>query len=628
MTSWSAPRADAARDLFAGRIRLIRMFGAGGALLAVGLAAVHLVAALLPIAGAAATGHFAGTLTGSSDGSVLLATVLLISLAVALRGADELANVLGDVLSRRIDGSVRRHLRRLAHSPAGIGHLEDSGFHDDALRASDTGQGIGQLRSPGTAAVGQLVLLFRFLSALAGATLLATFSVWLAVALLAASLIVRLRLRRQWVGLVGVKDADADGQRRLGYLSDLAVLSGAKDLRIYGLADWLLRRQTALAHKVHGPTWREMWRVLRSQKLALGLGTASVAVALGFPAHLALTGQIGSAGLVTAVTAAWTVFAISSVGQEAFDIEYGLCAVRALDRLDERYGPIGSLGQRSLRDQESHRRVTHALLRPPTVRFEDVGFAYPNSPPVLTGLSLTLEPGRTIAVVGRNGAGKTTLIKLLAGLYSPTTGTITVNGRRLSELDQAWWRRQLTVVFQDYLKYPATLADNVAMSSPERLGDRDAVVRALHRAGASDLVAALPQGLNTSLWREGDKGAELSGGQWQRIAIARALFAVAHGSRLLVLDEPTAQLDVRGEAAFYERVVDQSPDTTVVLISHRLSTVRWADHIVLLQDGSVAEQGSHDQLMSYDGEYRRLFDLQAARFMDGSQQSPARDADR
>jgi len=260
--------------------------------------------------------------------------------------------------------------------------------------------------------------------------------------------------------------------------------------------------------------------------------------------------------------------------------------------------------------------VAEPVAEAPTIRFEDVGFWYPGQRerPVLTGLTLTLRPGETLAVVGPNGAGKTTLVKLLAGLYQPTSGRITVDGTDLADVDIDRWRRGITALFQDFVHYPATAADNVALSAPEALDDEDGVRAAARRAGATELFDGLPGGLDTSLWREGG-GLDLSGGQWQRLAIARALFAVAHGRRVLVLDEPTAHLDVRTEAAFYERVVSAVGGTvSTVLISHRLATVRPADRIVLLRGGRIEEAGTHDELMALGGGYHRLFTLQAARF--------------
>jgi ATP-binding cassette subfamily B protein len=254
------------------------------------------------------------------------------------------------------------------------------------------------------------------------------------------------------------------------------------------------------------------------------------------------------------------------------------------------------------------------------VRFEDVAFAYPGARrPVLDGLCLTLRPGERVAVVGENGAGKTTFVKLLAGLYQPAAGRITVAGTDLADLDPLAWRRRVTAVFQDFVRYPVSLADNVAMAAPERAADPAAMVAAVHAAiqsaGLAGLVADLPDGLDTLLWPEGSGGTDLSGGQWQRIALARALFAVAAGRQLVILDEPTAHLDVRAETAFHELVIGALGAVTTVLISHRLSTVRPADRIALLRGGRVAEEGTHDELIRQGGEYARLFQLQAGIFV-------------
>ncbi len=241
----------------------------------------------------------------------------------------------------------------------------------------------------------------------------------------------------------------------------------------------------------------------------------------------------------------------------------------------------------------------------PAVRFRGVGFTYPGGDrPILDGLDLEIAPGETVAIVGENGAGKTTLVKLLAGLYSPGTGSVTVDG-----IDPRERRPPITVLFQDFVRYPSSVRDNVTAAVPPPHDDA-AVREALDQAGAS----GLPDDLDASLWREGAGGTDLSGGQWQRVALARALYAVGNGRRLLVLDEPTANLDVRAEAQFHDRVVARTTNTTTVLISHRLATVRAADRIVLLRDGRVAEDGTHDELLERGGDYARFFTTQAAAF--------------
>jgi ATP-binding cassette subfamily B protein len=240
------------------------------------------------------------------------------------------------------------------------------------------------------------------------------------------------------------------------------------------------------------------------------------------------------------------------------------------------------------------------------IRFQNVTFAYPGSArPVLDGFDLTLPAGSSLAIVGQNGAGKTTLAKLLCRLYDPQGGAILVDGVDLRELDVDSWRSRLTAVFQDFVRFELPLRDNVAP-----FGAPDDVVRAaLAEAGALGLAR-----LDTPLARGYDDGTELSGGQWQRVALARALCAVRMGAGLVLLDEPTAQLDVRGEAEIFDRILAATRKVTTILISHRFSTVRHADRICVLEHGRVAELGSHDELLALGGRYRTMFELQAQRF--------------
>jgi len=243
------------------------------------------------------------------------------------------------------------------------------------------------------------------------------------------------------------------------------------------------------------------------------------------------------------------------------------------------------------------------------VRFRNVTFAYPGGAAVLDHFDLTIPAGSSLAIVGQNGAGKTTLAKLLCRLYDPQAGTIEVDGHDLREFAIPSWRERVTAVFQDFIRFELPLRDNVAPSQPAAT-NRDADVRAaLEAAGAADLAE-----LDTILARGYHGGTDLSGGQWQRVALARALFAVRAGSGLVILDEPTAQLDVRGEAEIFDRILAATRDCTTILISHRFSTVRHADRICVLEHGRVIELGTHDELIAKGGRYRTMFDLQAQRF--------------
>jgi ATP-binding cassette subfamily B protein len=242
------------------------------------------------------------------------------------------------------------------------------------------------------------------------------------------------------------------------------------------------------------------------------------------------------------------------------------------------------------------------------IRFRQVTFAYPTSgEPVLAGFDLTIPAGSSLAIVGQNGAGKTTIAKLLCRLYDPQDGAIEVDGVDLCALDLNGWRSRVTAVFQDFIRFELSLRDNVA---PAGAPDGD-IQQALAEAGASRLAD-----LDTILARGYTGGTDLSGGQWQRIALARALCAVRLGAGVVLLDEPTAQLDVRGEAEIFDRILKATRHSTTILISHRFSTVRHADRICVLEHGKVVELGTHEELMAVGGRYRTMFDLQASRFGD------------
>jgi ATP-binding cassette subfamily B protein len=231
---------------------------------------------------------------------------------------------------------------------------------------------------------------------------------------------------------------------------------------------------------------------------------------------------------------------------------------------------------------------------------------------VLRGVSFTLEAGQTVALVGANGAGKTTIVKLLARLYDPTGGAIYLDGVDLREHDVEDVRRQIAVVFQDYARFQLPARDNVGFGQLEHLGDLDRIVDASQRGGADSVIEKLPQRYDTTLGRQFAGGIELSGGEWQKVALARAF--MREDAQVLVLDEPTAALDAQAEYEIYERFRDLTRGRTTLLISHRFSTVRMADHIVVLEGGRVIEQGPHEALVSRAGTYARLYDMQAARY--------------
>jgi len=296
----------------------------------------------------------------------------------------------------------------------------------------------------------------------------------------------------------------------------------------------------------------------------------------------------------------------SAIGRIAFGgfswaLDGAAAPVAAVERLAPAMASKGALAAAAAQGQDPSGRPAHSL------RVRDLSFRYLDTNRLIfDGLDLTIPAGMSLAIVGQNGAGKTTLAKLLCRLYDPTSGAIEVDGIDLRSFDVDAWRRRITAVFQDFIRFELTLRQNV---DPGGTATDDDVRAALADAGADQLAE-----LDTPLAKGYPGGTDLSGGQWQRVALARALCAVRRGAGLVLLDEPTSQLDVRGEAEVFDRLLTATREVTTILISHRFSTVRHADRICVLERGRVIELGSHHELMAQGGRYRRMFDLQAKRF--------------
>jgi ABC-type multidrug transport system fused ATPase/permease subunit len=525
----------------------------------------------------------------------------LSTLAVLFVGSQvigPLHEALGADLGNRTATSLNDRLMAATLDPPGIAHLERPDLADDLSMARDFDLGItGPPLSYSMNFIADgLVGLF---SGIASAVVLAWYGWWQAILLVVAWSSTHWLLRESAVWHDRRTPAVMRAQRLADYSYRLAVdPPAAKEVRLFGLADWVIDRFTRQRRHLYDLQYAATR--LRERSVVRALAIVLVANALTFWSlgSRAADGDLSVAAAIVALQAAIGVSAIAFGGLN-WSLDGAAAPVAAVEKLEAVMPPAGAL--------PAGGTATIPPGRGPELRFRDVSFGYPGGPLVLNGVDLTVPAGTSLAIVGQNGAGKTTLAKLLCRLYDPTSGTIEVDGVDLRDLDLADWRRHVTAVFQDFVRFELPLRDNVAPAgAPE-----DDIHAALAAAGAADLV-----GLDVPLAKGYPGGTDLSGGQWQRVALARALCAVRNGAGVVLLDEPTAQLDVRGEAQIFERILAATRGRTTILVSHRFSTVRHADRICVLEGGRVVELGSHDELMARGGRYRTMFELQASRFVE------------
>jgi ATP-binding cassette subfamily B protein len=437
----------------------------------------------------------------------------------------------------------------------------------------------------------------EMVAGLSCALVLAGYAWWAPPLLAGAWLATHWLLRESAVWRDRNTKAVRDAQRHAEYLYRIAVDPPAsKELRLFGLASWTIDRFRARRRRLFDLHWEATRLRERPVLWSLLIVLTANIIVFWSMAAAALAGTLALPGFVTFATAAVTTSTIA-FGGLSWALDGASAPAAAVLRLQDAMAPAGALVRGTL---------PAAGMPAREIRFRDVTFAYPSTGgTVLDHLDLTIPAGSSLAIVGRNGAGKTTLAKLLCRLYDPQSGAIEIDGRDLRDIDLEAWRSRVTAVFQDFIRFELPLRDNVA---PAGAAD-DAV-----RAALADAAAAGLANLDTVLSRGYEGGTDLSGGQWQRIALARALCAVRLGAGLVLLDEPTAQLDVRGEAEIFDRLLAATRHATTILISHRFSTVRHADRICVLEGGRVVELGTHDELMAAGGRYRTMFELQASRF--------------
>lgn len=542
-----------------------------------------------------------------TSGSASVGRAVFLAIASAVVGGFTtavlyLGGYLGEVVGQRVTLTVESRLFRRVATLPGLGHIEDPAFHDRLRLAEQAAQ-----EAPGVISqfAQELIRSTVLLASFAGALLV----VWPPMTLLLLASVVtavfaRLATARReaateeaWV---------ATDRRRLFYRALLTDVRAAKEIRLFGLGSLLHTRMVD-----------SLALVSRARLSAVRRGTL-------VQSGLALLGA-AVAGVGTVVVAVSVVGGRSSAGDLVLflgavaGVQTGLTGVvlqlgeagRAL-RLFGHYLDVLDIGD----DLPAGAGMPAAAA---TVELRDVWFRYAQDGPwVLRGVNLTIPAGAAVGLVGVNGAGKSTLVKLLCRFHDPERGVITWGGVDIRELDVEALRARIGVVFQEFMTYDLSVAENIGIGRVADLDDRTRIVAAAELARVTETVAALPNGYDTVLSRthadEDRVGVTLSGGQWQRVALARCLMRT--DAELMILDEPTSGLDAEGEHRVHATVARHAEGRTRLLISHRMAALRGADLIVTLVDGRIAERGSHDELMDAGGEYARLFRLQADGYQD------------
>ena len=555
---------------------------------------VLLLRGTLPAAFAIAMGALVGAVQRGD--SLVNPLAFVGAIFVLLQVLSPIHRAVGTNLGDRTAAWLYDRLTMACVRPPGMGHLEDPTLTSDLTVARDFD--LGMTGPPLSISLDFIAGgMVEMIGGVACAAVLAGYASWVPVVLGGAWGATHWLLRESAIWRDRNTEEVRGAQRDADYAYRLAVDPPAsKELRLFGLAGWTIDRFIARRTRLHELQYAATRLRERPVIWSILLVVCANLVVFWLLASAAAEGRISLGEVVVYVQSAVGVSMIA-FGGFSWALDGAAAPVAAVLRLDPAMRSAGALRSGDLRAEGKPARE---------IRLRDVTFAYPGGAPVLERFDLTIPAGSSLAIVGQNGAGKTTIAKLLCRLYDPQSGAIEIDGVDIRELDLASWRSRVTAVFQDFIRLEMPLRDNVA---PAGEASDEVVLAALESAGATHLAA-----LDTVLARGYDGGTDLSGGQWQRVALARAVAAVSLGAGVVLLDEPTAQLDVRGEAEIFDRLLAATRHCTTILISHRFSTVRHADRICVLEHGRVIELGTHDELMELAGRYRTMFDLQAQRF--------------
>ena len=523
----------------------------------------------------------------------MIAVELVLALLSDLlsRGISLVDSLLGDLYTNQTSVDLMRHAATLD-----LYHFEDAEFYDKMERARRQTTSRSTLMSQ---------LLAQFQSTVTLVVLgvsVAAFNPWLILLLVVAvipSFIQENYFNQQVYGLTRSWTPE---RRELDYLRYLGASDiTAKEVKIFGLADFITERFRELSMKYYYAN-----RTLSIKRAGWGAFFSAVSSLTYYGAYVLIIFQTIN-GVITlgSLTFLSGAFRRMQSGLQTILSRFSTIGENAL-YLQDLFDFFGI--RPAIADQEG------ALPFPKVIRigweFQQVSFAYPNSDkPAIRNLSFKLPVGQKVALVGENGAGKTTLVKLLARLYEPSEGRILLDGRDLRDYELSGLRDNVGVIFQDFFRYQLTARENIAVGRIEELTNQGRIADSADKSLAGEVIGGLEGGYDQLLGRRFAGAVDLSGGQWQKIALARAYMRDA---QLLILDEPTSALDARAEYEVFQRFTALIEGKTAVLISHRFSTVRMADHILFLEYGGLVEEGSHEELIALGGRYAELFELQAA----------------